>query len=246
MSDAPSIPHRVAEQLGSYVYLYVDPRDDVPFYVGKGRGKRALSHLDEIAESEKVHKINELRQLGVTPTIEILKYGLTEGEALQIESAAIELLGLEKLTNCVRGHYASVRGRGRLQDIVQELDARDVEIEHRMILINISRLFRYGMTRMELYDATRTAWKVGERREQADYAAAVFRGVVRAVYRIAAWIPAGSTMTIDRDLDDPSARYEFVGDLAEESVATRYVGGSVRQYLPPGAQNPIKYVNCDS
>lgn len=33
------------------VYLYIDPRDEQPFYVGKGQGDRALSHLSEEAES---------------------------------------------------------------------------------------------------------------------------------------------------------------------------------------------------
>jgi hypothetical protein len=33
-----SIPHEVARRLGYYVYMYVDPRSDRPFYVGKGQG----------------------------------------------------------------------------------------------------------------------------------------------------------------------------------------------------------------
>jgi hypothetical protein len=40
MPDEPHISPFVAEKLGNYVYLLIDPRDSRPFYVGKGTGKR--------------------------------------------------------------------------------------------------------------------------------------------------------------------------------------------------------------
>lgn len=45
MADDLEIRPEVAHRLGYYVYLYIDPRDGQPFYVGKGQGERALSHL---------------------------------------------------------------------------------------------------------------------------------------------------------------------------------------------------------
>jgi len=247
MNHIDSIPRRVREKLGYYVYLYVDPRDDLPFYVGKGKGSRLLAHLDDTTETEKVRRIAELRKLGLQPVIEILKYGLSEREAFLIESASIELLGIDQLTNRVKGHNAEQQGRGRLEDIIHELDAEDVTISHPVILINISRLYRYGMSQTELYDATRGVWKVGPRRTNADFAFCVFGGIVRAVYRIAAWVVAGSTMT-SRDYSEKeyelSERFEFVGKLAPDDIQHKYVGKSIKQYFAKGAQNPIKYVNC--
>lgn len=32
---------------GYYVYQYIDPRTNLPFYIGKGIGKRYLAHLLE-------------------------------------------------------------------------------------------------------------------------------------------------------------------------------------------------------
>ncbi|MBT4866155.1 MAG: hypothetical protein HON53_13715 [Planctomycetaceae bacterium] len=242
-----SIPRRVREKLGYYVYLYVDPRDGLPFYVGKGQGNRLLAHLDDRTETEKVRRITELGKLGLKPIIEILKYGLSEHEAFLIESASIELLGLEQLTNRVKGHHAEQQGRGRLEDIVQELDAEEVEISHAVILININRLYRYGMPQIQLYDATRSSWKVGPRRANAEYAFCVYGGIVRAVYRVAAWVPAGSTMmspTYDHREHEAPDRFEFVGKLAAEDIRRKYVGKSIKQYFAKGAQNPIKYINC--
>jgi len=247
MKPTDSISRRVREKLEYYVYLYVDPRDDLPFYVGKGKGNRLLAHLGNTTETEKARRITELRKLGLQPAIEILKYGLSESEAFLIESASIELLGVSQLTNRVKGHHAEQQGRGRLDDIIQELDAEDITITHPVILINISRLYRYGMSETELYDATRGVWKVGSRCTNADFAFCVYGGIVRAVYSIAAWVAAGSTMT-SRDYAEKeyelSERFEFVGKLAPDDIHRKYVGKSIKRYFAKGAQNPIKYVNC--
>ena len=103
-TDAPHIPPEVAHRLGYYVYLYLDPQDGQPFYVGKGKGGRALSHLSDEAESRKRAKIDELRMFGRTPQIDILAHGLRDEEtAFRIEAAVIDLCGLDALTNEVRG-----------------------------------------------------------------------------------------------------------------------------------------------
>ena len=243
----PPIPRRVCEKLKYYVYLYVDPRTQRPFYVGKGQGNRIYSHLSDGDDTEKVNRIAELRKLGLEPVLEILKYGLTEREAFLVESAAIELFGVDELTNRVKGHGAMENGRGRLTEIVQELDAKAVSVTDKAILINISQLYRYGMTPMELYDATRGVWKVAPPRHNASFALCVYGGIVREVYSIAAWVPADSTMTARDFLEkeyDLSERYEFVGKLAPEPTRKKYLGKSVRDYFMPGSQNPIKYVNC--
>jgi hypothetical protein len=244
---ASHIPRRVQEKLGFYVYLYVDPRDDRPFYVGKGQGNRIYHHLNDTAETKKVQRIEELHQLGRQPRLEVLRYGLTESEAFLVESAAIDLLGVSELTNRLKGHGSLEGGRARLEDLVHELDAKDVEITDKVILINISQIYRYGMSETELYDATRGVWKIGNRCKNAEYAFCLYGGIVREVYSISAWVPAGSTMTW-RDFSekqyDMSKRLEFVGKIALEPVRKKYLGKSVRHYFSQGSQNPIKYVNC--
>jgi hypothetical protein len=99
------------------------------------------------------------------------------------------------------------------------------------------------MTPSELYDATRTSWKVGPKRERARYAFAVFEGIVREVYEITNWLPAGSTFN-SRNPRGVRAkdRWEFVGRLAPERVRQRYMNRDVSAYFKQGAQNPISYV----
>lgn len=239
---------KVIEQLKWYVYLYTDPRDDEVFYVGKGTGNRAFAHLRAQRSSDKSDRLAELSKLGVTPRIEVLKYGLTEEQAYIVEGAVIDLLGVESLTNAVRGHWSRYGNRDEVGEVAALLDAPEADFAHPCILININRSYRPGMTPQQLYDLTRSAWRVGKQRRLADYAMSVYRGVVREVYRIAAWVPDGTTLRwIDsghrkKEVEAVRDRWEFVGTVAEEAVRQSYVGKSVKEYFPQGSQNPIRYV----
>jgi hypothetical protein len=238
---------KVSERLKFYVYLYVDPRTEVPFYIGKGKGNRCFAHLHDKRESEKVRHIEELRKLGLQPRIELLKYGLTEKESLLVESTAIDLLDVTSLTNASRGHGSRFDSRAPVEEIVATLDAKQVRIKEPAILININKAYRFGLTAVELYDFTRSAWKVGPKRTQAKYALSIYRGVIREVYEIAAWVPGRATMrSADQEHvpDYENGRWEFVGKIANDSLRNQYIGRSVAHYFKPGAQNPIMYVNC--
>jgi hypothetical protein len=95
----------VVNTLKSYVYLYIDPRDEEIFYIGKGKGKRFLEHLEDKSKTPKTAKIAEIRQFGQEPKIDFLRYGLSDADAALVEAAAIELIGLSRLTNKVLGSH---------------------------------------------------------------------------------------------------------------------------------------------
>jgi hypothetical protein len=245
--NAPRIPPEVAHRLGYYVYLYVDPRDSRPFYVGKGQGARILAHLSAAGESRKVRMISELRELGLEPRLDVLAHGLPDEEtALRIEAAAIDLLGLDDLTNEVRGWRSVEMGRLPLAELMIYYAAKPVEVADPALLIRINRLYRHGMSGLELYEATRGVWRVGTRREEARYALAVFEGVVREVYLIERWHPAATTAYSTRDSREMSTegRWEFTGRVAPVEVRDRYFGRSVAAYFRRGQQSPVVYVNC--
>lgn len=79
-----------------YVYLHVRESNGVPFYVGKGRGKRAWSRKSRNSYWNNVVSKNGLE-------VYILAENLTEKEAFEFEIATIEMLGLENLTNMTLG-----------------------------------------------------------------------------------------------------------------------------------------------
>ncbi len=120
------------------------------------------------------------------------------------------------------------------------LSATSVNVRHKAMLITINQLYRSSMTRLEIYEATRGIWKVGLRRNSVEYAMAVYQGVVREVFRIFAWYPAGTLEYKTRDASDfaASGRWEFAGEIADD-IRDEYVGFSVGR----SGQNPIRYVN---
>ncbi len=244
-----SIPTYVGERLGYYVYLYVDPRTNEPFYVGKGQGARAEAHLRDTSESLKVARIKEIRAAGLKPQIDILVHGLVSEEAaFRIEAAVIDAIGPNRLTNAVRGWESGKVGRMPLSELVAHYGATPVEVVYPSLLIRINRLYRYGMEQTELYEVTRGTWKLGSKRTRARYAFSVFHGVVREVFEIESWHAERTTPYTIRVFDDPTpqpGRWEFIGKPAEESIRKKYVGCSVQSYFKQGLQSPVVYVNCD-
>lgn len=228
----------IAEVLKSYVYIYSDPDNGRPFYIGKGVGNRLFSHLDDNSETEKTATIAAIRKSGRQPQIDILRYGLTDAEASLVEASAIDLIGIAKLTNRVAGHHDRSFARIGSQEVIAMLSAKPIHVRHKAILITINKLYRSDMTVEELYEATRGIWKVGKRREQAEFAMAVYQGIVKEVYRIQKWHPAGTLIYRTRDPKGfkRSGRWEFKGSLATD-VRDEYVGNSVGM----AGRNPIRY-----
>lgn len=151
-----SIPPEVAQHLGYYVHLYIDPRSNKPFYVGKGKGRRLLEHLSARGESRKARVLKELRDAGLKPRLDILTHGLADEEtALRIEAAVIDLLGLDKLTNLMRGWRSIQLGRMSLEELAPYYAAEPGIIEEPVLLIRINQRYRHGMSVSELYEATR-------------------------------------------------------------------------------------------
>jgi hypothetical protein len=238
------LPAEVSEQLGHYVYIYIDPYTNETFYVGKGVGSRVFAHLSETGESGKTAKIEEIRARGKEPRIEILRYGLSENEAALVEASVIDFIGTDQLSNKVRGYHSRSYGRVSLNELLTTFTAQPVEVTHKVILITINRRYRSNMSPIELLESTRGIWKIGPRREQAKYAFAVYRGIVREVYRINQWYPAGTLKYETRDSVgfDGSGRWEFAGEIAQD-IRDIYVGKSVRNDLGKSNQNPIRYKN---
>lgn len=230
------------ESLGHYVYLYINPLDNKVFYVGKGSGNRVLQ-LDR-KNTEFKETLEKIQKEGKEPIIEILAHGLQDDiTAKKIEAAAIDLIGIENLCNSVRGWESVEFGRMPLSELIPIYNKEKAIIDDPVILIRINKLYHYGITERELYDATRGIWKIGENRDIAIYAFAVFGGIVREVYKIREWLPAGTTFSTRGNLYDEE-RWEFVGEIAPDEIRNKYIFKSVEEYLPNHAQNPIRYVNC--
>lgn len=95
-----------------YVYQLVDPRNNQTFYVGKGTGGRAWSHLNFTSGCNNPHKdrvIRKIQSLGLEVEVRIVEEFTCEESAYQAEELMIESIGIDNLTNLTLGVNPPVR-----------------------------------------------------------------------------------------------------------------------------------------
>lgn len=92
-----------------YVYELIDPRDNKPFYVGKGKNDRMYKHSNCESTKKKnpflYYKLNKIKSLGLEPIRQKVIENLSEPDALQAEKDLISTYGLENLCNILPGGY---------------------------------------------------------------------------------------------------------------------------------------------
>lgn len=218
------------KHLSHYVYALVDPRDESIFYVGKASANnRAFNHLRVgSGEEDKHQKIREIRAAGREPTVEVLRYGLASAQAsFEVEAAVIDTLGLENLTNKVRGHGVD-RGRQTSREVERLHGSKPVDISslrEPLMLFFINQTYSPTKSECELYDCVRQFWSRVSPKTRTQLPASgalsyptalgVVESVVVRAYSIAAWFPAGTTLS-SRTSESAENRWEFVGQLLQD------------------------------
>ena len=224
--------------IGFYVYALSEVGSDgrpKPFYIGKGKGIRCLEHLDlaKQANDEKREKIRECIENG-TLLVEILRHDLTsERTARLIESTCIDLFGVDQLTNAVRG-LGKDMGRMPLSEIVAIHSQKKVKVlpEHKGLAFLLNDLPMSGISDTFLYERTRGVWSKIPESKEPKFAYATYAGIVKEVYEIHSWVPAGTQQYFTRDnqaLLERGNRKEFVGRIASQDVRARYVGNMIEK-----------------
>jgi uncharacterized protein len=241
-TNTTRFPPGVSEKIGYYVYCLIAPGSSKPFYVGKGKGNRVFVHAAAAIKSDRSSsKLDEIRKIllsGRQVKYQIIRHGLTEKEAFEIEATLIDYLNLHSLANEVAGHEMNDRGQMTAIEISAKYRAAPARIKEPLLLIIINRLFRQNATETELYQAARGNWVLGRRKDKAKYALAVYRGIVRAAYSIESW----KSVPVLSQTGKVKIRWRFRGAPAPE--LDHYLGKSVTRYIKKGSQSPVLYLNC--
>ena len=221
-------------KLLSYVYVYCEIDENnrrVPIYIGKGKSDRCLSHLENLNnksrnKDRKIAELSKSKKLG----IDILAYGIDDKTALAIEAACIDLMGIDNLANEIKGQGPNVKRvpLGELSSLIMEKTIQ-VAPEHSGCAILINRDYRPTFGDLEVFEYTRGIWskKMVTIAGDSKFAYATYRGVVKGVYEIHSWVPAGTQEYFSRKLDPErlkTARWEFIGRKAKDSIWKKYIG----------------------
>lgn len=264
MSDE-LLPPEVADRIGPfYVYVLVDPRDGLPFYVGKGTGSRLLAHGREAglkryagdSPNSKVNRIREIRDVGFEPRIDIVTRGiLDEPAAFRFEAALIDCLDdFGTLTNSVGGQNPE-GPRIPLDEAIAQFGAQDLAATEPPVLLIRLRpswiehreqmergYFRYGsgwyptIDEETLLDATRGWWSNLSPSRLEERGVGHVVSVVQGVTR--------AVYRIERWIGPrKDGRRAFIGSIVRRGpVFDSYVGElGKRIAFPKGAQSPWVY-----
>lgn len=229
----------VSQQLKTYVYRLIDPRNGETFYVGKGKGNRVFEHVRAKIEtddpSDKLKRIREIQAANFEVAHVIHRHGLDDKTAFEVEAALID--AYPGLTNEISGSGSNEYGAMHALEIIRKYEAEPAIFEHRAVIINVNRT----ATENSLYEATRYAWKINPKKaSRADIVVAVRLGIIIAVFQAEKWLPANSSNFPGRETNP--GRYGFIGSEANDAMKIRYLGKRLpEKFQKKGAANPIKY-----
>lgn len=247
---------KTRQELKYYVYMLLDPQDNKPFYVGKGIDNRVFNHLecaltDIDTSNAKYDRIREIIEGGKTVKHIIVRHGLTEIEAFQIEATLIDTLifcGL-LLSNIVGGHNSIEKGLMTSEEIKRLYNAQPLnQMGSDCVLINTNKTYKRGNGTNPIYQATKETWLISESKlAQIKYVLSEYRGLIVEVFEVENWYPKQrlKNKTIDKELkikiQVEVTGYGFNGVVAPNEIRNLYINKSVAHIKKKGAAQVIRY-----
>lgn len=240
----------VCDRIGHYVYMLIDPRDNSIFYVGKGYGNRVFDHVNGALKSEadgdneKCALIREIVESENKVKHFIVRWGLSEDEALSIESVLIDLFShpifkAGDLKNKIEGHGTSMYGIQSTTEIERKISRGDIsqaDIDksgYNILCITVTK----PLEGPALYDRVRGAWNLSiDRAKKADLVFAVYGGTVIGIYKPECWEPAKPENNKKREW------VRFTGmEVTDPEILDRFLFKRMPT-KSKGNSNPIKYI----
>ena len=156
--------------------------------------------------------------------IDIIAHKLNRETALAVESACIDLVGLENLENLVKGHGENIK-RIPIEELSNKYNEIHAEIidEHKGFIILVNQLYEPHFTPLETLEIVRGIWikklvSTAKNSIVPKYAFASYNGIIKEVYEIFEWVPAGTQQYFTRQFkpEQLKDKFEFVGKIAHD------------------------------
>lgn len=242
---------KTSQELNYYVYMLLDPQNNKPFYIGKGVNNRVFDHINlALADSEisnaKYEKIREITGRGQNIIHLIVRHGLREKEALQIESSLIDALNHlgYKLSNQQSGHKSIEKGLMTSEEIIRLYNAQPLtEISGDCIIININRRYKRGIGGQSIYEATKETWTIAKQRiPLLKYVLSEYKGLIVEVYEVVEWYEKErGYMPSAKKYGQTKIGYGFNGKVAPDEIRNKYINKSITHTKIKGSASAIRY-----
>lgn len=176
---------KTIDVIGNYVYILVDPLNDLPIYVGRGQANRIFDHRTSNPETNGalLKKLLNIEKFGYEVIRKIIRFGLTLDEAILLESSIIDLIGIENLCNSISGHNSiGFLSAETIENKYSGISLKESEINEKSIWINLRaskktiRNFDFIETKTKLIASLPLKYEV------PDYIFVVNKGLVIAVF----------------------------------------------------------------
>lgn len=244
----------VQEELKYYVYLLVNPSTDEPFYVGKGKGNRVFQHvqaaLEDDEENLKFDIIREILSNGKQVRHVIVRHGLNEVTALELEAAFLDVFdylpGMKGFicANQQGGINSIEKGLMTTDEIIRFYKAEPLDyIDSNCMIININRSYQQGKGKDAIYEATKEIWRINKQRTKTiRFVLSEYHGRIVEVFEVERWYSKernynkGSTHYGKKYLG-----YGFDGVVAPEDIRNRYINRSIAHHKKRGSASVIRY-----
>ena len=197
LNNTKMFDEKTKQALKAYVYMLLDPNTKQPFYIGKGReNNRVFEHIscalsDTEQSSLKYDKIRAIQESGHEVEHVIVRHGLSDKEAFEIEAALIDTLTYcgSMLTNEQGGHHSIDKGLMTSDEVMRLYNAQPLtELGSDCILININKTYERGHGVEPIYRATKETWLISPHRiPHIKYVLSEYRGLVVEVFEVEGW-----------------------------------------------------------
>jgi len=242
---------KTKQNLKNYVYMLLDPRGNMPFYVGKGKDNRVFDHIncaliDNEKRDLKYEIIKEIQNKGHNVEHVILRHGLKESEAFHIEASIIDLLNFLNLNlaNKVTGHHSIDKGVMTTDEIKRLYNApRLNRINPDCIIININKKYIRGKSSQAIYEATKETWSIDKKNlPRLKYVLSEYKGLIVEVFEVDNWYDKERGYTPQaKKYGETKIGYGFNGHVAPEEIRKMYMNKSIAHAKGRGASNSIRY-----
>jgi hypothetical protein len=241
---------RTKQYLKFYVYFLINPETKLPFYIGKGKDNRVFNHmecaLENVTFNDKYDQIREIINSGKKLEHIIVRHGLTEKMAFEIEATLIDTFDYIKtgITNIAGGQKSIEKGLMTSDEIKRLYNAEKlIEIENNCIIININKKYKRGSGENAIYDATKETWTIDRRKLNGlNYVLSEYRGLIVEVFEVEKWYEKErGYLPNSKKFGQTKIGFGFIGKVAGEKIRNRYVNKSIAHIKKRGAASVIRY-----